>query len=271
MSALRRSPAAVAAALAMALVPPALGAAQPPAESGTVTIDAAQAIEWRRGERLVIARGDAKAVRGDLEVRAEVLKAHYREGADGAAEVYRLDADGNVRIASPSESGYAEKGTYDMDKDLLTLSGGQQVGIVAGASRVTAEDRIEYDSRQRKLVAYGDAVAVDGDRTLYGDVITVLLRERAQAESRVQRVEADGHARFVTPDEEVLGSRGTYDVDSGVATMTGAVKVIQGENVLNGCRGEINLKTGVSRLLACPQAGGERVQGVILPDRAKKP
>ena len=88
-----------------------------------------QGIEWQRPARLVIARGDAKAVRGDSEVRAEVLTAHYRDKPDGSMEVWLIDAVGDVRLTSPGQSGYGETGTFDLDKDTLVISGGKQVGV----------------------------------------------------------------------------------------------------------------------------------------------
>jgi lipopolysaccharide export system protein LptA len=237
---------------------------------GSVTIDAAKGIEWLRKEQLLIARGDARAVRDALEVRAEAMTAHYRERPDGSVEVFQLDAEGNVLIASSSESSYSERAVYDLDNGLLTLSGGKQVGITTGANRITAEKEIEYDSKARVIVARGHAVAVDEGRTLYGDVITVHLRERVEGQSGIARIEANRVVRFVTPDEEIQADWGTYDAISGLATVSGSVKIFRGQNILNGCRGEVNVKTGVSTLLTCQdKGGGARVQGVILPGSLK--
>jgi lipopolysaccharide export system protein LptA len=261
--------ASLAACLA-ALHAPGLRAAEPLAP-GAISIDATRSIEWQREKRILVARGDAKAKRGDTEVRAQTLTAHYRERPDGSAEVFRIEADGNVRITSPRQSAWGEHGTFDLDKDVLTLSGGKEVGAVTAANRITAQKELEYDTRTRTLVARGNAVAVDGDRTLYGDVITVLLRERPQGDSGLQRIEAERRVRFVTPEEDVRADRGTYDVDSGIARVDGSVRVIKGDNELNGCRGEVNLKTGVSKLMACADGRGSgRVQGVILPESMKK-
>jgi lipopolysaccharide export system protein LptA len=76
--------------------------------------------------------------------------------------------------------------------------------------------------------------------------------------------------RLVTPDEDIRADRGTYDLDSGVATLDGSVKIVKGNNELNGCSGEINLKTGVSKLIACRGEADGRVRGIILPESLKK-
>ena len=236
---------------------------------GTIVIDAAQGIEWLRKRRVVIARGDARAVQEEREVRADVLSARYRELSDGSVEVWRIDAEGHVRFTSPSESAFGEYATYDIDRQMVTISGGEQVGVTTAASRITAQ-QIDYDMKARALTARGQAVAEEEDRTLSGDVITVHLRERTDSQSPLQRLEAEGDVHLITPDEDIRADRGTYDLDSGIATLDGSVKIVKGNNELNGCRGEINLKTGVSKLIACRGEADGRVRGIFLPESAEK-
>lgn len=237
---------------------------------GAILIDAAKGIEWVRTARLVIARGDARAKRDDLEVRAEVLTAHYRERPDGSIDVWRIDADGKVRYTSASESAFGERATYDVDKQVMTISGGEQVGVTASTSRITAQKELEYNTKTRTLIARGNAVAVDGDRTVYGEVISVHLREQVEkGQSRLQQLQAEGNVRVITPEEDIRADRGTYNVESGVATLDGSVKIVKGTNELYGCRGETNLETGVSRITACPGQSNGRVRGIILPESLK--
>ena len=214
--------------------------------------------------------GRREGERDDQEVRAEVLTAHYRERSDGSIDVWRIDADGKVGYTSASESAFGERATYDVDKQVMTISGGEQVGVTASTSRITAEKELEYDTKTRTLIARGNAVAVDGDRTVYGEVISVHLREQVEeGQSRLQQLEAEGNVRVITPEEDIRADRGTYNVESGVATLDGSVKIVKGTNELNGCRGETNLKTGVSRITACPGQSNGRVRGIILPESLK--
>ena len=74
---------------------------------------------------------------------------------------------------------------------------------------------------------------------------------------------------MITPEEDIRADRGAYNVESGVATLDGSVKIVKGTNELNGCRGETNLKTGVSRITACPGQSNGRVRGIILPESLK--
>jgi lipopolysaccharide export system protein LptA len=72
--------------------------------------------------------------------------------------------------------------------------------------------------------------------------------------------------RIRTERETATGDRGVYNVESGVATLTGKVKLVRDNNELRGCRAVVNLNTGISQLFACPNTQGSgRVQGSFVP------
>ncbi|MBM3541938.1 MAG: hypothetical protein FJX51_07820, partial [Alphaproteobacteria bacterium] len=76
-----------------------------------VAIEAEDGIEWQQAKQTYTARGNAKATQGDTSVRADALVAHYRAAKGGDTEIWRIDADGNVRIASAARWATGEKGT----------------------------------------------------------------------------------------------------------------------------------------------------------------
>src|SRR3546814_16738160 len=51
-----------------------------------VTVEADNGIEWIRDAKTYIARGNARAIRGDTPVTADMLTARYREKPDGTTE-----------------------------------------------------------------------------------------------------------------------------------------------------------------------------------------
>jgi lipopolysaccharide export system protein LptA len=256
------------------------GVASPAAERGPeapIAIDAEQGIEWRQQEKLVIARGNARAIRGDLEVRAEELSARYRERPDGSTEIWRVDASGGVLINSRSETIDADRGTYDLENNVLTVTG-DKVRLTSGEAVVTAERQMEYRARSRTLIASGNATARQGKREVRADTLTAYLSDRDDGGggSRLRRIDAETDVWVLSPGEIMRGDRGSYDLEQGKATLSGSVRITRGENQLNGCRGEMDLDTGVSRLLACtgPDGDGARVKGLIVPGtvgRDRKP
>lgn len=80
-----RCAALLAAALAASAPLAAPGAARAQAidlsHGGPVSVTARDGIDWNQGEQIVTARGDARAIRGDVTVTADELIAHYRKKA----------------------------------------------------------------------------------------------------------------------------------------------------------------------------------------------
>jgi lipopolysaccharide export system protein LptA len=261
---------------ALALAAPAPAAAQGlstlQSGEGPLEITADQGIEWRRNQKLYIARGNARAARGSLELYADALTAHYRDTAKGGTEVYRIDADGHVRIVSPGEKVMADHGVYNLDRAMVWLRG-RDLRLETERDLVRARDSLEYWERQRVAVARGDAVAVRGDKEIRADVLTAYFRPNAEGRLEMSTVKADGNVRISTPTEFARGAGGVYYVKEQLATLTGAVKITRGESQLNGEYAEVDLESGVSRLLgAAPgQPGDTRVRGLLVPESLDKP
>lgn len=239
-----------------------------------IEIYAHEGIEWDQNSETYIARGNARAIQGDVTIYGSVLTARYRKTADGGSEIWRLDADGKVRIESPKGTVHGEKAIYDMDTSILVVTG-NNLKLVTPKETVTARDSLEYWQLKDMFVARGDALAVLEDRKIKADILTAHLRKDENEESKVYRVDAFGSVLITTPTDIARGEKGVYFVDTGIATLTGAVKITRGDNQLNGEIAEINMNTGVSRILAGAGKGGESkpVRALIIPARksAKKP
>ena len=81
------------------------------ATSGDLPIEvfADNGIEWQQDSMVFVAQGNARAVRADVTVFADELRAYYRELAGGGTDIWRLDAIGTVRIKTPESTTYGEK------------------------------------------------------------------------------------------------------------------------------------------------------------------
>lgn len=232
-----------------------------------VAIDAEQGIEWRRDEKTYIARGNVRAVRGEMAVYADILTADYREKPDGSTEIWRLTAEGHVRLASRTETIYGDLAVYDMDRGVVTVTGGD-LRAETPKEVVTARDSLEYWDKEQVVVARGEAEVVQEDKRVRADVLTGHIVKAADGTAKLSTVEAEGNVRISTAKEFVRADHGVYDLDTELAVLTGGVKVTRGKNQLNGDRAEVNMKTGVSRLLA---SSGERVHTLITPSDVPKP
>lgn len=250
-------------ALATALLPSGLaaqgllGAGQ---DKMPLEINADQGIEWRRDQNTYVASGNAHASRGDLDLFADELTAHYRDAPDGSSEIYKITANGNVRIVSPNEQAQGDRGAYDVDNGVVVLLG-KNLRLTTPEEVITARDSLEYWEQKQMAVARGEALARREDRRISADVLAAHFQPGSGEALELQRIEAYGNVEVETDQEFARGNRGTYFADTELATLEGAVKITRGENQMNGDYAEVDLATGVSRLLS----SGSGVKGMILP------
>ena len=236
---------------------------------GPLQIDADEGIEWRRKEKLYIARGNARAASGGLEVYGQTLTAHYRSDDAGSSEVFLLEVEGDVKIVTEDEVVYGDYGRYSLDDEHLVLTGRDlRLESKNGKDKITADDSLEYFDAEKRAVAKGNAHARHDDQQIRADTLIAFFAPAKDDKMQVERVEAEGNVRVRTPTEVAMGNSGVYFVEEERATLSGNVKITRDDNQLNGEYAEVNLATGVSRLTG--GAPGERVHGLVLPTAQKK-
>jgi lipopolysaccharide export system protein LptA len=271
---------------------------------GPIAITATDGIEWRQQQREVIARGNAKAVRQNVTVTADRLVAFYRpkngtpqppqtqaqpvsaaNPDTGGNEVYRVQAEGHVRIFTPTDEVLGDRATYDMDQAVLVVTG-HALRLTTPNDVLTARDTLEYWSQKHMAVARGDAVVVTKDgRRLGADTLVAYTTETAAAPTRaaaaqapqqanedplaasgkLQKVDAFGNVVVRTVTDTAIGDRAVYVPDTGIARLAGNVRITRGQNQLNGSEAEVNMKTGIAQLLS---GSHERVHGLVVPNDA---
>ncbi len=318
---------------------------------GPIEIEADDGIEWRQDKQVYIARGNVKVVRGETTLYADTVTAYYREakakpgapkqddaakGLGGGSEIWKIDAVGKVRIDSRTDRAYADRGVYNVDLGVFTLTSNvrlesppqntvvygddavydtnQAVMVLTGKNlrfespqtRITARDSLEYYDSKHMAVARGDAVALQDDKRLRADVLTAHMGDGSAGKAqpaksgkappakgkgaparnagggglaggvgngRVERIDAFGNV-FMSSDQSIArAEKGVYTVASGMAVLSGNVRITRGENQLNGDMAEVNLNTGVSRILSGPTASapGQRVRALFAPAKTAEP
>ncbi len=263
---------------------------------GPVDITARDGIEWRQVEQQVIARGDAKAVRGNVTVTADRLTAWYRKkggasqpaqstpasGLTGDAstegnEIYRLQADGHVLIYTATDQAQGDKATYDLDQSVLVMTG-HNLKLTTPNNVITAKDDLEYRPQKHMAVARGNAIVTTTDsKRIAADTLVAYTADTLAAAAtpasgnpaakgpsdplvasgKLQRVEAFGNVSVRTPTDTVTGDRGVYVPDSGMARLGGNVRITRGQNQLNGAEADVNMKTGIATLIGQRPGAGQ--------------
>ena len=301
---------AVAMPLALPLASAAMAQGLNLSGGGPIDVTARGGFEWRENEQKVIASGDARAVRGDVTVIADQLVALYRKKGGPAApaapapsptvpggpdtgdnEVYRLLAEGNVRIFTQTDQAVGDRAVYDIDQSVLVMTG-KHMKLTTPQDVLTARDSMEYWSQRHMAVGRGDAVVVTTDgRRLSADILVAYTEDPNAPEAagaapapkpnpapvsaqptdpiatsgKLKRVEAFGNVEVRTAVDTVRGERGVYIPDTGMARVVGHVRVTHGQNQLNGPAADVNMKTGIAHMISDP---GQPVQGLIMPNEA---
>lgn len=250
-----------------------------PNDKRPLDVEADQGIEWQQDKNVYIARGNARASRGNATLYADTLTAHYRpapadrnKAADagsltGSTEIYRIEADGNVRLKTETQTVFGDHGVYDIDNAIAVVTG-KHLKLVTPKDVVTARDSLEWYDNKLVAVARGDALAVRDAKRLAGDVLVAQIVKPPDGPSRISRIDAQGHVVVTTINEIARGATGVYNVDTGIATLGGGVTITRGDNELRGQYGVVDLNNNVSRLLSSPPGDLTRrapVQGLIIP------
>lgn len=266
--------------LAMALT----GAALPQASAqgidmsggGPVEITARGGFEVHDTEHVVIASGDARAVRNDVTVLADQLIGHYRKkkpaagapapqpGANptadaetGGNELYRLEARGHVRIVTTTDEALGDVAIYDMDQAVLVMTG-NALKLTTPSDVITARDTLEYYSQQHMAVARGNAVVVTNDaRRIAADILvaytepdkddaTATPGKTAAAQPTVQTASA-------TPATPAMPATGDPTLDQAGKLKRvdafGHVEVRTTADIIRGDKGIYIPSTGIGRVV----------------------
>lgn len=251
-------------------------------------------MELSQDMKKVIARGNAKAIRGNVTVNSDTLIAYYRDKSEapanagapkpakpakgkqgsnddgstgGGSEIWRVEAVDHVTIASPTQTVYGDHADYNID-DAMVLVTGRDLRMVTATDLITARDSLEYWDQKQLAVARGNAKATRLDKSIAADILTADFAKGSDGKMAISKAHADKNVVMTTPSEVVTGDHADYDVDSGLVVITGNVHLVRQGNTLDGQYATVNLNTGISKLypVAPGGAGGQqRVKGVFTP------
>lgn len=262
--------------------------AQAPGEP--VEIVARDGIEWDRENLRYIARGAAKVTQGDKTVEGDTLTAFYRQPPGGGTQIYRYTASGAVKLTTPTQKAVADSAVYDVDSGVVVLTG-RAMKITTPDQEITARDSLEYWEQKQLAVARGNAVVTTTDGKRIGaDTLAAYFDQSAgggqrsppgpspaagagasplpgQGEQKLDRVEAFGNVIVTTPTEIAQGEKAVYNAKTGIALLTGAVKLTRGRNQANGDFLELNLNNGLYKLGCRPGTGSNCVRGLFVPEK----
>jgi lipopolysaccharide export system protein LptA len=231
---------------------------------GPIDISATDGIDWRQEQQMVVARGDARATRGDVTVLADTLTAWYRPKAGptpaaasgprpaassgppdtGGNEIYKVEALGHVRILSKTDQVVGDKAIFDIDRSVLVMTG-SNMKLTTPTQILTARDTLEYWAQKHMAVARGNAVALTSDaRRIAADTLVAYTSASGPTPAPTKPVPANAPPNN-SPPADPLGASGKLQKMEAF----GHVSLRTATDTVTGDRGIYVPDTGLARLV----------------------
>lgn len=123
----------------------------------------AEQVDVLEQENVAVFKGAVQVVQGALNLTTDQLRVYYgRTGEDDEGLIIlRLDAQGAVKLTSPSEIVDSQWGIYDVENEVITLGG--TVKMARGETRLNGE-RMVLNLRTGKSTLDGGASEDNGER-----------------------------------------------------------------------------------------------------------
>ena len=135
--------------------------------------------------------------------------------------------------------------------------------IDLSADRAVAQDRAD------RAIFAGNVIVKQGELTLRTARLTVAYANQNGLD--INRIDASGGVTVVSPSETAKGDFAVYDLNEGLITMVGNVRLERGGSYLNGGRLTIDLDTGRAvmdgGLRGVNQSGGRVTGRFTVPQR----
>jgi lipopolysaccharide export system protein LptA len=236
------------------------------------------------------------------EVKGGGASTNANTNTGGNTEIYRVEAEGNVTMTREGQTILGDRAVYDLDQALMVVTG-KALKLTTATDTVTARDSLEWYDQKQVAVARGNAVAVRNGKTIKADILTAYMVKTkpadaksaarpvkapaaqaakpsatpvaaagmpAASDSKISRVDAQGHVVVTNAVDTGRGDYGVYNADTGICTLVDNVVIARGKDVIKGQYGVMDLNKNVSRMLpaaaGAPAGPPQRVQGLFIRD-----
>ena len=221
-----------------------------------IEISADNGIEWHKNERKYIALGNARAQQGDLVVNSDKLEAYYVSSNQNDDNIHTIKALGNVKIKNKSaiiKGG--EKASYILDKEYFIING-KNLTLNSKEDNLSANRKIEFWKSENIAVATGNAIAKKkNEYTISANKLAWYLDLMDGKEDyKIKKIIGFENVKIESENEIAFSDKALYNGSTELCKLFGNVRLKRGNNFLTGDYAEVNLKTGISKLLPNPNS-----------------
>ena len=86
---------------------------------------------------------------------------------------------------------------------------------------IAADNTLEWLRADKRFIARGDALAVQGDSSIAAETLTADYRDGSQGSMEIHTLTADDNVVLTSKDSKAYGDQAVYKLDEGLATLTG--------------------------------------------------
>ena len=217
-----------------------------------IEIFADNGIEWHKNKNKYVALGNAKALSGTLSLESDKIEAFYEEKESSGMNITEVRAKKNVVVQDKkmkiTGGEYAE---YKIIKDYFLING-RNIILTSGKNTLKSNKKIEYWRSKNIAIATGQAKAKkDNEFVVLADKLVWYLQEKNQ-KTTVKKLLGFKNVSIKTNNEVAFSDKAIYNNETEICKLYGNVKLQRGESFLIGEYAEVDLRSGISKLLPAP-------------------
>ena len=220
-----------------------------------IEIYADNGIEWHKNKKKYVAKGNAEAISGSLSLKSDQIEAYYIETKDSSMDINNVLAMNNVIIKDKkmkiTGGNYAE---YDVKKDYFKVNG-SKLKLTSQKNALMSNNKMEYWMSKGVAVATGKAEArKENEFVVKADKLVWNLYE-VNKKIKVKKIIGFNNVSIRSNNEVAFSNKGIYNNITEVCKLFGNVRLQKGDSFLTGEYAEVDLKSGISKILPAPKKG----------------
>ena len=217
-----------------------------------IEIFADNGIEWHKNKNKYVALGNAKALSGTLSLESDKIEAFYKENDSSNMNITEVRAKKNVIVQDKkmkiTGGEYAE---YKILKDYFLING-RNIILTSEKNTLKSNKKLEYWRSKNIAIATGKAEAKkDNEFVVLADKLVWYLQEKNQ-KTTVKKLLGFKNVSIKTNNEVAFSDKAIYNNETEICKLYGNVKLQRGESFLIGEYAEVDLRSGISKLLPAP-------------------
>ena len=217
-----------------------------------IEIFADEGIEWHKNKNKYVAVGNARAVSGTLSLKSQRIEAFYDERNDSEMSIKKVQAKKDVVIEDNElkikGGDYAE---YTLKKDYFLITG-REITLTSESNILKSRKKLEYWRSKNIAIATGNAEAKKSNEFVVSADKLVWYLTESKKVTKVKKLLGFKNVSIKTNNEVAFSDKAIYNNITEICKLYGNVKLQRGESFLLGEYAEVDLKTGISKLLPAP-------------------